>query len=135
MSIEKRVGAVRCFFLGGGVSSYNDGLIARHLLACLLGGGCLLLGGGGGICHVVVLVVDVVIGGIVLVVLVVVLVVVIVLVVVVVCNLESTGRNVSNSVNNIKNITIIHYLLVGGSHSECPRALAIERRSESCDES
>ena len=123
--------------------SINDNrLIARRLLACLLGSGCLLLGGGGGICHLVVLVllvllVDVVVGGVlvVVVVVVVVLVVVTVVVVVVVCNLESRGRNVSNSVNNMKNITIIHYLLVDGTHSECPRALAIGRSCESCDES
>jgi hypothetical protein len=82
-------------------------------------------------------VVDVgVVGGVLVVVVVVVeLVVVTVVVVVVVCNLESAGRHVSNSVNNMKSITKIHYLLVGGTHSECPRDLAIGRSCECCDES
>ena len=111
MATERVDGEARrrlvALLLGGSGVNFED-LIARRLLACLLGSGCLLLGGGGGLRHVVlVAVVDVgVVGGVLVVVVVVVeLVVVTVVVVVVVCNLESAGRNVSNSVLNMKRIT------------------------------
>ena len=46
----------------------------------------------------------------------------------VVCDLEISGRNNSNCVNKKEKIDIILYLLlVGGTHSECPRAHAIGR--------
>jgi hypothetical protein len=50
---------------------------------------------------------------------------------VVVCDLEISGRNVSNCVNKkkVKIDIILYLLLVGGTHSECPRAHAIGRRN------
>jgi uncharacterized metal-binding protein len=87
-------------------------------------------------------VVDVgVVGGVLVVVVVVTVVVVelvvvtVVVVVVVVCNLEISGRNVSNYVNKKEKIYIILYLfLVGGTHSVCPQAHAIGRSCGSSDE-
>jgi hypothetical protein len=79
-----------------------------------------------------------VVGGVLVVVVgsVVVVVVAVVVAAVVVCDLEISGRNVSNHVNKKEKIYIILYLLlVDGTHSECPRALAIGRSCESCDES
>ncbi len=98
-----------------------------------------LLGGSGSLCHVVLdaVVCGSVVGGILVVVLgsVVVVIIAVVIAVIAVCDLEMKGRNLSNGVSKKEKIDIILYLLlVGGTHSECPRALAIGRSCRSCNE-